>query len=84
MQTPSSATDLTDVHRVIPPHSSPALALAVMVTSTSPGNRDSAAMILNDAQQAEHEEALTRWSDDGGPWQEPRLPERERQGSWRT
>jgi Family of unknown function (DUF5994) len=69
---------------VIPPHSSPALALSVMVTAASPGNRDSAATILQDAQQAEDDEdAAGRWSDDGGPW-EPLLPPRVRHGSWRT
>jgi hypothetical protein len=68
---------------VIPPHSSPVLALAVMVTAASPGNRDSAATVLQDAQQAEDEDAAARWSDDGGVW-EPRLPSRARHGSWRT
>jgi hypothetical protein len=68
---------------VIPPHSSPALALAVMVTAASPGNRDSAATILEDAQQAEDEDAAARWSDDGG-MSEPPLPPRVRHGSWRT
>ena len=68
---------------VIPPHSSPALALAIMVTAASPGNRDCAATILHDAQQAEDEDAAARWSDDGGVW-EPRLPPRDRHGSWRT
>ena len=69
---------------VIPPHSSPALALAVMVTAASPGNRDSAATILKDAQQAEDEDDAARWSDDGGLWWEPRLPQQVRHGSWRT
>jgi hypothetical protein len=68
---------------VIPPHSSPALALAVMVTAASPGNRDSAATILEDAQQADDEDAAARWSDDGG-MSEPPLPPRVRHGSWRT
>jgi hypothetical protein len=69
---------------VIPPHSPPALALAVMVAVASPGNRDSAATILQDAQEAEDEYAAARWSDDGGLWRAPRRPEHVGHGSWRT
>jgi hypothetical protein len=69
---------------VIPPRSSPVLAIAVMGTAASPGNRDSAATILKDAQQAEDQDAAARWSDDGGLWWEPRLPQHVRHRSWRT
>jgi Family of unknown function (DUF5994) len=68
---------------VIPPRSSPALALAVMATASTPGNRDSAATILDEARQAEDADAAARWADDGG-WWEPRRPPRVRHGPWRT
>jgi hypothetical protein len=69
---------------VVPPDSSPTLAVAVMTTATSPGNRDCAATILKDAQDAEAAENVARWSDDGGQWWEPRPPRNVRRGSWRT
>jgi len=59
---------------VVPPDSSPTLALSVMTTAASPSNRDGAATILRDAQDAEAAENVARWSDDGGQWWEPRPP----------
>jgi len=69
---------------VIPPDSSPAMARAAMTTAASTSNRDSAATILKDAQDAEAAENVARWSDDGGQWWEPRPPQKLRRGSWRT
>jgi hypothetical protein len=69
---------------VIPPDSSPSLALAAMTTAASPSNRDCAATILKDAQDAEVAENMSRWSDDGGQWWEPRTPQNVRRSSWRT
>jgi hypothetical protein len=59
---------------VVPPHSSPSLALAVMARATSPSNCDSAATILNDAQQSEAADAATRSADDGRLCWKPRPP----------
>jgi hypothetical protein len=73
------------LHMMVIPHiSSPTLAHAAMATAASPSNRDCAATILKDVQDAEAAENAARWSDDGGQWWEPRPPRNVRRSSWRT